>query len=244
MTESHCAADDRPSFRTRFAIVTALFCLTFPSPCAADDLHDWRGWFGGAYTGYAGGESDIVGNRFTYDSGSPRNEVNHDYSGLAYGGSVGYNFQKGRFVAGLELELAATGLSSGKVFNSDNDTDYVSVDWYGVLAGRLGLTYGRSLIYSKAGLAFAEIYNAGGDMDASGFDFEDAHIRRDIFTGLAVGGGLEQAVTDRLSVRLEFLHMDFGDYVQPNSDPAVPQQKYRVSNGGYQVAKFGLNFRF
>lgn len=210
----------------------------------AAELHDWSGAYLGVFAGTGNAHSVVTGNRFTYDRNRAINRVDHQYTGNTYGGLLGYNFQQGNFVAGLELEFAGTTFDSHMVFNSDNDIDNVELNWYGVVGGRAGVAFDKTLVYAKGGLAFGEFYNIGGDMDASGFDLEDAHIKEDVIFGYAIGGGLEHAISDRLSFRVEFMRMDFDDYIQANADNAVPQQQYLIDNGVVETWKFAVSFKF
>lgn len=218
--------------------------VVFGQNAHAESFSDWAGLHLGIFAGTATAETDILGNRFTYDSSRSRNEVDHNYSGNIFGGIIGYDFQDGPVVIGFEAEFAQTDLESKKVFNSDNDIDEVSMNWYALAAARLGIAAHSTLFYGKAGLAWAEFSNRGGDMDASGFDEEDAHDSTNILPGVAWGGGIEHAFTNRLSMRVEYLRMSFEGYTEANADPAVPQQKYKVDNGPVETIKIGLSYRF
>lgn len=227
----------------QMAILPVLLLLAGGS-ASAQQVHDWNGIYLGAFLGAGNAQTVVTGNRFTWDSGSSVNIVNHDYSGNTYGGLLGINFQEGNFVTGLELELASTSFDSHLVFNSDNDIDNVDLNWYGVAAGRIGIAVQKTFLYAKGGIAFGEFNNVGGDMDAAGFDLEDAHIKEEILFGYAVGAGLEHAISDKVSLRVEYMRMDFEDYAQANADPAVPQQQYHVDNGVVGTWKFAISMKF
>ncbi len=214
------------------------------SELRAGELHEWSGTYLGVFAGTGRAHSTVTGNRWTYDRNRAVNLVEHDYTGNTYGGLLGYNFQQGNFVAGLELEFAGTSFDSKRVFNTDNDIDNVDLNWYGVVGGRIGVAVDKTFVYTKGGLAFGEFYNIGGDMDVSGFDLEDAHIKTDVILGYAIGGGIEHAISDNLSFRVEFMRMDFDDYIQANADTAVPQQQYLVDNGVVATWKFGVSLKF
>lgn len=210
----------------------------------AEEVHDWSGMYVGAFLGSGSASTLIVGNRFTYDRNRAANIVEHEYTGETFGGLWGYNHQYGNIVSGLELELAGTTFDSKRVFNADNDIDNVDLNWYGVIGARAGVAVKNTLLYAKGGLAFGEFYNIGGDMDASGFDFEDAHIKTDVLLGYAIGGGIEHALTEKLSLRIEFMRMDFESYTQANNDTAVPQQQYHVDNGPVDTWKLAISMKF
>ncbi len=210
----------------------------------ADPNRAWDGFYAGVTLNYSRAETTVVGNRFTYNQNRAVNLVEHSYDGRGFGGFVGWNTAIGDLVVGSELSMNRDSLESDLVFNSDNDIDQVEIKWSGALVGRLGLVLGETLIYTKAGLAVARIYNIGGDVNGGTLTLSDAHIRDDIFIGPTYALGTERFIAKNLALRIEFSHTDFGAYSQANEDGAPGSQVYEINNGPVQKLSIGLVYQF
>src|SRR5262249_21204694 len=121
----------------------------------------WTGFYVGGFTGGAwtgdvtatelapgpGGSSFFngIGTQTSYGLGS---------SAIA-GLTVGYNYQMGAVVAGLEAEGGYLRLAGAAPFSVSPETVSSARigNWYALLAGRLGFSVGPALIYGKAGAA-------------------------------------------------------------------------------------------
>ncbi len=83
---------------------------------------------------------------------------NDNASGVVGGGTLGYNWQTGAFVAGIEVDLDGIGLSNnnnGWLYNAGwryNNNGAFLVD----VTGRLGYAVGPALFYVKGGWAFID----------------------------------------------------------------------------------------
>jgi opacity protein-like surface antigen len=80
------------------------------------------------------------------------------------------------------------------------------LDWYATGVGRLGYAHNQILIYSFAGVAWGKVESVF-DLGAGAAD----HV------GWTAGLGLEYALSDRLSLRLEYSHVDLGRETISNS---------------------------
>jgi outer membrane immunogenic protein len=120
--------------------------------------------------------------------------------------------------AGTPLLAAGVGgnvtfLDPFRVANNGNR----GVDWFGTVRGRLGYAFDRTLLYVTGGLAYG-----GGDRNNDNFDntgfgsfgFGGGNNNNGgnrIRVGYTVGGGLEYAFTNNLSVKLEGLFVSLDD---------------------------------
>lgn len=144
--------------------------------------------------------------------------ANVNPNGVIGGLQVGYNWQNNSIVYGLEADIQASG-QSGSVSICDTAgcpagtglaTQTVKLPWFGTLRGRLGFTPSpRWLVYATGGLAVAEIQDSIAQGPVGGATGIAASIDT-TRAGFAVGGGVETALTDRWSVKLEYLFMGFG----------------------------------
>ena len=151
-----------------------------PAPIvAAVPVFTWTGFYAGVNAGVGFNNSDdgdIVfrGTTIVGDS--------DDDAGFIGGAQIGYNYQIGSFVVGLEGDIQYADF--GREFTYLGN-DFESSDWFGTVRARAGVAFGQALIYGTGGFAFAD----------------DA-------TGWTVGGGLEYAFTNNLSAKIEGLYVN------------------------------------
>jgi outer membrane immunogenic protein len=129
------------------------------------------------------------------------------------GGQIGYNWQMGQWVVGLEGDIDAqhwstTRLLLGGTFTADSH-------WEASIRGRIGYTWDRVLLYATGGAAFTQL-NVGTNIGA-GLVSDDQTI-----VGGTVGGGIEYAVTNNISLGVEGRWTFYGDN-NFNGGPGVTQ---------------------
>jgi outer membrane immunogenic protein len=113
--------------------------------------------------------------------------TNDGWIGGAY---AGYNVQTNQhLVIGVEGDIAATSKSGGG--------GALKNPWDGTFRGRVGYAWDRYLAYGTAGVAL-------GGLDSPG----DSRTK----TGWAAGLGVETALTNNVTGRLEYRHTDLGSY--------------------------------
>ena len=179
-----------------------------PAPIiAAAPIFTWTGFYVGVNAGYGWSNDDFDAIDLADDE---------DDGGFIGGAQVGYNYQIGSFVVGLEGDIQYADFGREGAFDLDGDGDedgvFESSDWFGTVRARAGVAFDRALIYATGGFAFAD----------------DA-------TGWTVGGGVEYAFTNNLSAKIE------GLYVNLDNDDDFPGFDGETDFG---VVRAGLNFRF
>jgi len=150
-------------------------------------------------------------------------------SGGEVGGTLGYNYQLGNWVFGLEgdMDWAKIDGGNGAVINGVRYNSYL--EWLSTVRGRVGYAFDRLLPYVTGGLAVGDVkatVNPTPTTMLSGTNTD---------AGWTVGAGLEYGITPNLSVKAEYLYVDLG-----NSTP-VPGDKVDVKTN---VVRGGLNWRF
>lgn len=164
-----------------------------------------------------------------------------DANGFLGGAHFGFLWQTGNIVLGIEAELGRLDISADKtLFRPFNDQDFgaVNFDWYATLTGKLGYSTDRMLYYVKGGFAFARAEFTATDIDNSAI-FQPSFVRTDEFLrGWALGAGWEYALSRQLSVKAEYLYMDFGSETARSSDGDVYEHDARL-----HTVKLGLSFR-
>jgi outer membrane immunogenic protein len=212
---------------------------------------DWTGLYLGGHAGYAQGDVSVVDT----DGGVPYGAFDYSPAGVIAGGTLGYNFNLGRaLLVGIEGDLGYLELNGTKYIASSDPAHHqeLSVDGglYGDITGRLGLSLGRTLIYGKGGFAF---YQGEAVQDTTKVWYTPTGT--DTFTGWTAGGGIEHAISPNWSLKVEYLHFDFGSQsgnqtktqaTAPGVDDGTPVGY--VFNNEHDLTvdtfKLGVNYHF
>lgn len=150
-------------------------------------------------------------------------------SGGMLGVQAGYNFQSGALVYGIEGEASFSPSHDRKA------TTGLRADQKGryALKGRLGYSFGSTLVYGTTGVAFSQARVTSPA--TGGF----AAGKRDLSqTGFLIGAGVEQKITEAISVKGEVDYAAFG-----KTRLTFPSGRTKVESGNLS-AKVGLNYRF
>lgn len=168
---------------------------------------DWTGFHAGAHAGFGLGSDDTDLQALPAVPSAGFGTI--DLDGAVGGLQVGYDRQFGSLVVGIEADIQATGIGgegAGPSGAATAETD-LGIDWYGSVRPRVGLAFDRTLVYATGGFAYGSV---SGTIDAADGAGNTARVDSDSAgLGYAVGGGIEHALTDHLSVRAEyqFVHL-------------------------------------
>lgn len=209
------------------AIVTSLFLsgsafaadLYLPAPnqviLPGASVVDWTGFYAGVSAGYgrAGIYLDAVP-----DDGA-------DLSGIIGGVQVGYNHQAGNIVFGVEGDVLASNINvDAGAANNDFGTA-MRVNYLASLRARLGISPASNfLIYATGGIAAASV--TVDTLPA----FTENHV------GFAVGAGAEALITDKVSVKAEYVYYGLGSQIYDFGVDSIGLTAH--------TAKVGINFHF
>jgi outer membrane immunogenic protein len=190
---------------------------------------NWAGFYIGAHVGGAWSELEVKD--FDEVPGTFKNNT----SGVFGGGTVGYNFQRGNFVFGPEIDLGGMDLShttaqpgTGGIINSKIDSGF-----YMDATARLGYSFGQTLVYAKGGYAFF-------DGPVTDIDKGEAFTRVTGLSGWTVGGGVEYKLNPAWSVKAEYQFFDFG-----TERLVLPSDGDRFDNDlTIHTVKAGVNYHF
>lgn len=147
-----------------------------------------------------------------------------DLSGGLVGGTLGYNWQMGQVVLGLEgdgdwSDIRGSGPCAGTTCETRNN-------WLATARGRLGYAFDRFLPYVTGGAAF-------GDIKTSVTGLGNTTTTR---AGWTAGGGLEVAIAGPWTAKVEYLHVDLG-----STSTVVPGAN---ANFRSDIVRAGVNYRF
>ncbi|HVY19554.1 MAG TPA: outer membrane beta-barrel protein [Bauldia sp.] len=110
------------------------------------------------------------------------------------GGFLGYNLQTNQnLVVGLEGDVTFAnrdGLSNGLAVHNN---------WNGTLRGRIGYAMDRFMVYGTGGLAVGGLSSSSTSESATK-------------VGWTAGAGIEAALTDKVTGRVEYRHTDLGAF--------------------------------
>ena len=197
----------------------AIAAAVATTPAAAADLYGRGPQFAAAPISAYNWNGLYVGVNLGYQWGKVTNWPTTEPSGIMGGGQVGYNWQFGQFVVGLETDLQASAAD-------DTFAAYkFSNPWFGTLRGRAGFAMNNVLVYATGGLAYG-----GGRVELGGLSSTQTHI------GWTAGAGVEVGLTPNWSAKAEYLYVRLDD------------EAYVLTgvNNGFRssVFRLGVNYRF
>ncbi len=189
----------------------------------------WNGLYGGVNIGYGWSASSFESGSLAYPGtaiGSAWNGSN-DINGVLGGGQIGYNYQISPWlVVGVEADIQAADINSqsnvavaGFPASSARSTSInsaKSVDWFGTVRGRVGVTLPSMpnlLVYGTGGFAYGDVNHTLSIADASPAAVVIGRANYfDTATGWTAGGGVEwsPAAFPAWSVKVEYLYTDLG----------------------------------
>lgn len=245
------------------------------TPAVAQDAVDWSGPYIGINAGLGFGTSEhtyvegtlaptfttpppLVGFPTPNAVFTPGSVISShgdfNLNGATVGAQVGYNVQIKKVVLGVEADFSTgiDGTTKGPASNpclaSNSDSNgycTTKIKNLGSVRSRLGYATNRALLYATAGYGFAKL-NAVRP-------FTNVEQNR---SGFIWGGGVEYALSDNISARIDYTRFDLGNEQTYNSIPlSPPYLSYTVTayaNGipnhyvdaTINSVKIGLNYRF
>lgn len=156
------------------------------------EVAQWGGLYVGAHLGAGYGGSDLRG----------LGVGDIDTGGFLGGLLVGYNFQMGSIVGGLEADVAWSGIDGSD--SNASSTATAGYDWLSSMRFRIGYAFGNWLAYGTAGLAFSNFWLEAAE---PGLDLSQS----DSLLGYALGAGVEYQLSRGINFRAEALYFGFED---------------------------------
>ncbi len=208
--------------------------MPLKAPVYAPPPPTWTGCYIGAEGGGNWGTSSVFDLRLD----RPQTDNFSLHGGLG-GGTVGCNWQfASSWMIGIEDDMSLSGKHGAAPDNRVPTTiNNVTESWIDTLRGRLGYVWGQWLFYGTGGAAFAD----GGVQVCSTINGGCSNMIFDSRTGWAAGGGIEWAFAPQWSVKVEYIHADFGtaDYFFNNGGTDARRVLLRDD-----IVRAGVNLRF
>jgi outer membrane immunogenic protein len=253
--------------KTTLAAAAAILIATTAAGSAADmavkapyaasaPIWNWTGFYIGGHVGAGWGTTET-----TLDSiaapGVPLTPAGlaltqNSRSGFLGGGQIGYNFQSGWAVFGVQADIAGMDVK-GTTPCLVTFSCTAKSDWLATVSGRFGgVVADKTLVYVKGGAAWLNTTHSFsvptgavfGGIGLGGFGGVSAESTA---LGWLLGFGAEYAFTQNWSAFIEYDYMDF-DKKNVAFNLTVPGAGTVVANTSIQnklsIAKIGLNYKF
>jgi outer membrane immunogenic protein len=191
---------------------------SYEAPAYVEPVYaNWTGFYVGLNAGYGFGKSD-----WDVAAVSPNPE------GFVGGVTLGYNFQTGLWLWGIEGDLAYSDMKgSTDCFVGTCETKN---SWLGTARGRFGYAgWNNWLPYITGGAAFGDVKATSSFGDASKTQI-----------GWTAGAGVEYAMWSNWSVKAEYLYVDLGSFdCGVSCGPLGDTVSFKTN-----VVRAGVNYRF
>jgi opacity protein-like surface antigen len=206
-----------------------------PAPAA----YNWNGFYIGAYLGADWGHTT-----WSFGDGS---SIDPRFAGLLGGGVIGYNYQVGKWVFGVEGDIGWTNARGAQPCLTDFFHNCeINSNWLSTATARVGYAYwDRLLTYVKAGAAIAQdqaqvVCDTGSRPTIATVTLDGCPSQSDskTRTGWTVGWGTEFGLTQNLSVKTETMYFDLGSDRYNVAGTPIDIQK-----NGF-ISTVGLHYRF
>jgi outer membrane immunogenic protein len=276
--------------RLVFALLAAT-SLSFGSAASAADLGPapapvyvkapiappptWAGFYGGGNAGWVGSADNTINLTGTdtgtaglgtfLANGTIPNPLSLGYDGFLGGGQLGYNWQSGSWLFGLEGDMDYVSAKGSGLFPDAvvppkpfglapplgvNATR--ELDWLGTFRGRIGYTFTPPfLIYATGGLAFGQHQLGIGLSDPTATPPANLFNQASEWSvGWTVGAGFEWMFAPRWSVKAEYLYVDLGNIsstINYNYTSAAGPQTSSLTATAHDtdnIVRGGINYHF
>jgi outer membrane immunogenic protein len=188
----------------------------------------WAGWYIG---GNAGAALVDIDRHYTDGFPAPYSGSKTSFIG---GGQIGYNWQRGNFVYGAEVD--GSFLGSKQSFDGGSASN--ELPWLVTARLRMGLAVGDTMAYVTGGVAIGEIKTSATDF--SGEPPYSLFKENKTRFGWTIGGGVEHMINRNWTIALEGLFVDLGSktYSVKGGD-----ETHRVS-GQVAIGRLKVNYKF
>jgi opacity protein-like surface antigen len=216
---------------TATTVASSAADLAMKAPAAPVSAWSWTGFYVGGNIGggVATSRFDDLSNFF----GTNPTPTSGFFTG---GGQIGYNYQFGSGLVGVEADVNGNSHFNGAILGSGNSealTVRSNIDVSGTIRARAGLVVGNTLVYATGGTAWADVEQQSGTsfcnfngtcvLDLGSFPSGAPTGRTANFSGTkwggVVGAGVEYALSPNWTVGGEFLHTIYADSAAPLLDP-------------------------
>jgi outer membrane immunogenic protein len=190
-------------------------------PRSVVSYYNWTGGYVGINGGYMWGSTEFTNAAGTTFGTSPK--------GWLVGGTIGYNWQKGALVFGVEGDYNWVDLDGTDASVVCGTSCAFKNTWLSTARGRIGYAFDRWLPYVTGGGAFGRVNigNSSGTVDETK-------------AGWTAGVGVEYAFLGNWTTKIEYLHVDLGTATCDLSICTTPLN----ANYTADIVRAGINYKF
>jgi outer membrane immunogenic protein len=175
-----------------------------PPPMVAP-IYNWGGFYVGVNGGW-GSSHNCYSNTAVFGVAfTPLGEGCHDATGGTVGGQVGYRWQAGNWVFGLEAQgnwADFSGSNASLVFAGL--TNRTRIDAFGLFTGQVGYAWNNALLYVKGGAA---VTDSRYDIRTAATNVLIANTGDQTRWGGTIGAGVEYGFAPNWSAGVEYDHI-------------------------------------
>lgn len=222
----------------------AFLALAAVTPSQAAN-YNWNGFYVGGNVGYSWGNSDV-----NYTVPGFSSVTSNKPKGIVGGGGIGFNWMVGpQWLVGLEADIQATGqkadslslcLAAGAACIRRFANATQKLPWFGTFRGRIGFVSASDwLLYGTGGLAWGSLKTeVSGSVDTVAFSTDASSTK----AGWTIGGGVEKAISQKWTVKVEYLYVDLGTISQTfTAGTLTGTSSSKVTDN---ILRIGVNFKF
>jgi outer membrane immunogenic protein len=204
--------------------------MPIKAPRYIEPAASWAGWYIGAHAGAAWQQTSA---NILFENEFPSGNT-FSNTGFIGGGQIGYNWQHGNFVFGLEGDISGLSGKNSLLSGGSNTYGFSSeIRWLSTVRGRFGLAVGDTMAYATAGVAFGGVRNTV-------FDGDGGYSNSKTKVGWAVGAGVEHMLSRNWTIGLEGLFVDLGR----SSVTGCSDCKTTRFNNQAVIGRLKLNYKF
>jgi outer membrane immunogenic protein len=227
----------------RHIVFATSFILILATAAQAGERR-WDGFYFGGNLGY--GQAHATAD-FAI-GGIPAVNASENLGGTVYGAQLGYNYQWGPAVVGIETDIQGTSqkanttrqctaLACGVALTQTSDD---SLLWFGTTRLRAGGSFGRVFLYGTGGAGYGAFKSTNTFTTLLASVTNTSAEQR---LAWVAGGGIEAAIDARWSVKAEYLYVDSGHSTTTYSlaGVGVITEETRMTDN---IVRLGVNYRF
>jgi outer membrane immunogenic protein len=194
------------------------------APAYAAPIYNWTGFYVGGHIGGAfSGNSSLTGSDGRFLGGIQ--------------GGADYQFAN-NWVLGIEAQYSWLSNNNNGVLFPGNVLVNANNNQFGSVTGRLGYSFGPTLLYAKGGYAFKDSDNTSVSIAGVPQFFTVDGNHRD---GYTVGAGLEYMFAPNWSAKIEYQYYNFGSGTFTTGPFGLAGARFRDDENS---VKAGVNYRF
>ena len=215
---------------------------------------NWTGWYAGLNVGGSFGKA----NDSVSFGGLPLPAPSQNLNGVIGGGQIGYNWQSGTWLFGLEADIQGSSeksndpalstliltipaLGAGAIPFSLGVNE--KLDWFGTLRGRVGILATPTwLFYATGGLAYGGIKTTETLSAPAPIGIIGTNSFNNTRAGWTLGGGAEAVLGNNWTAKVEYLYLDLGTFSNVWASPIFPVAF--SSHVTDNIVRAGVNYHF